>query len=141
MAGRHRCRFVGFRVVFRSSKHEHVSPLLHALHWLPICRRINCKLSSISSFFSLTCSGLADILKIYVPSRQLRSSSDLTLVRLKSLLSIQSYVANAVLHTKVLQSGTNSRTAPSMLLSLTVSEPLHRLKLSVTEWTKYVLKK
>ena len=29
------------RVVFRSSKHEHVTASLHMLHWLPNCLRIN----------------------------------------------------------------------------------------------------
>ena len=34
------------RLVFKSSKFEHVSPLLHSLHWLPISDRIDYKISS-----------------------------------------------------------------------------------------------
>ena len=78
------------RVVFQSSKHEHVSPLLYRLKWLPICQRINYKLSSIC-FLSVTESGpqyLADILKMYIPSRQLRSSSDTRLFQIPSLCII-----------------------------------------------------
>ena len=66
------------RVIFRSSKYDHVSPPLHRFHWLPICHRIYYNHSPIY-FSSLTGLGpqkRADIIKIYVSSRQLRSSSD-----------------------------------------------------------------
>ena len=89
------------RVIFRSSKYDHVSPPLHRFHWLPICHRIYYNHSPIY-FSSLTGLGpqkRADIIKIYVSSRQLRSSS------FKSLLSKQSLRANAVLHMTVLQTG------------------------------------
>lgn len=70
------------RVIFRSSKHEHVSQLLHPLYWISICQLIN---FSTMCFSSATGSGsqyLADILKSYVPSRQLRSSSDTRLLQI-----------------------------------------------------------
>ena len=56
--------------VFGSSKLDPVSPLLHALQWLPVHQRINYKLFSIC-FSSVTGTGpqdLVDILKIYLPS-------------------------------------------------------------------------
>ena len=74
-------------VIFISSKFDHVSPLLYALLWPPVNQRINYKLSSICSSF-VTDTGpqyLADILKIYVPSWQLRSSSDYCLFQIPSV--------------------------------------------------------
>ena len=52
-------------------KPDHISPLLHAPHWFPVHQRIKCKHSSIC-LSSVTGTGpqyLADILKIYFPSR------------------------------------------------------------------------
>ena len=52
--------------------------LLRTLHWLPIQARIEYKLSILChSFFSDTVPVyLSDLLRVYSPSRQLRSSSD-----------------------------------------------------------------
>ena len=75
------------RVIFRSSKLDHVSPRLHALHWLPVHQRINHKLSAICFSF-VTGTGpqyLADIFKIYAPSRQFCSSSDTCLFQIPSV--------------------------------------------------------
>eukprot|EP00745_Piridium_sociabile_P025212 TRINITY_DN39921_c0_g1_i18.p1 TRINITY_DN39921_c0_g1~~TRINITY_DN39921_c0_g1_i18.p1 ORF type:complete len:291 (-),score=25.65 TRINITY_DN39921_c0_g1_i18:34-906(-) len=66
------------RLIFKSSRRDHITPLLHDLHWLPIQSRISYKLSSIC-FSSATGTGpeyLSDILNIYAPPRQLRSSAD-----------------------------------------------------------------
>ena len=66
------------RLVLRCSKFEHVTPLLHSLHWLPISDRINYKLATLSfSVVSGTAPDyLSDLLHLYTPSRPLRSSSD-----------------------------------------------------------------
>ena len=66
------------RLVFRAKKHEHITPLLKKLHWLPIEQRIKYKLSSICfNFFNNTSPAyISDLLTIYTPSRNLRSSSD-----------------------------------------------------------------
>ena len=66
------------RVVLRSSKRDHVRPLLISLHWLPIRARIDYKLSTLChSFFSHTSPVyISTLLSVYSPSRQLRSSSD-----------------------------------------------------------------
>jgi hypothetical protein len=66
------------RLVFKSSKYDHVSPLLHSLHWLPITQRIDYKLCSMC-FAVISSTGpeyLSELLNIYIPSRQLRSASD-----------------------------------------------------------------
>ena len=65
-------------------KRDHVSPLLRTLHWLPIQARIEYKLSTLChSFFSDTAPVyLSDLLRVYSPSRQLRSSSDSRTLRI-----------------------------------------------------------
>jgi hypothetical protein len=66
------------RLVLKSRKWDHAKPLLCTLHWLPIAARIDYKLSTLCfSFFSESApSYISDLLSIYTPSRQLRSSSD-----------------------------------------------------------------
>ena len=66
------------RLIFKSRRSDHVTPLLMQLHWLPVSYRIQYKLSVlcyqiIRSFAPLY---LSDLTKIYVPSRSLRSSAD-----------------------------------------------------------------
>ena len=64
-----------------------VTPLLHTLHWLPLEKgRIDFKLASLC-FKSLNSSGpqeLPELLHLYTPSRQLRSSDDTRLFRIPS---------------------------------------------------------
>ena len=66
------------RLILRSSRFESASPLLHSLHWLSISNRIEYKLSSLA-FSALTGTGpvyLSELLNVYTPSRELRSSDD-----------------------------------------------------------------
>ena len=72
------------RLVLKARKRDHVTPLLRDLHWLPIQARIEYKLSTFChSFFSGTAPEyLSTLLHVYVPSRQLRSSSDSKLLRI-----------------------------------------------------------
>ena len=72
------------RLIFRSSRSEHASSLLYSLHWLSISNRIDYKLSSLA-FSVVTGTGpayLSELLNIYTPSRELRSSSDDRLFRI-----------------------------------------------------------
>ena len=75
------------RLVCKSSKFEHVSPLLHSLHWLPISDRIDYKISSLTH--SAICGTgpeyLSELDQIYSPSRPLRSSSDTRLLCIPSV--------------------------------------------------------
>ena len=74
------------RLVLKSSKYEHVTPLLYSLHWLPITDRIEYKLSSLS-FAVITGSApeyLSELLYLYTPSRALRSAADSRLFRLST---------------------------------------------------------
>ena len=61
--------------------------ILHSLHWLPVAARIQYKVSSLC-YSSLSDSGpvyLSSVLRIYTPSRQLRSSSDSRILSVPSV--------------------------------------------------------
>ena len=66
------------RLVYKAKKRDHVTPLLHSLHWLPVQARIEYKLSVICHNHFIDCSPpyISEILSVYTPSRCLRSSSD-----------------------------------------------------------------
>ena len=66
------------RLVFRAKKRDHVTPLLRALHWLPIEARVEYKLSlHCHNFFQGACPAyFSNMLTAYTPSRSLRSSAD-----------------------------------------------------------------
>ena len=66
------------RLIFQCRKQNQISPLLMSLHWLPINARIEYKLSVIchSFFLGLSHIYLSDLLLVYTPKRNLRSSSD-----------------------------------------------------------------
>ena len=69
------------RLVTLSSKHEHITPLLADLHWLPIHFRIQFKLILLTFkiLHGLAPVYLQDLLTQKVSSRKLRSSSHLLL--------------------------------------------------------------
>ena len=66
------------RLIFQCRKQNHISPLVMSLHWLPINARIEYKLSVIchSFFLGLSPITLSDLLLVYTPKRNLRSSPD-----------------------------------------------------------------
>ena len=70
------------RLVLRVSKTDHISPHLASLHLLPIDSRIQYKLSSLCyNCLNSTAPGyLAELLRIYKPTRQLPSSSDTSIL-------------------------------------------------------------
>ena len=72
------------RLICKASRSDHISPLLHSLHWLPISDRINYKLSTFT--FSAVCGTgpeyLSELIHVYTPSRQLRSSSNTRKLRI-----------------------------------------------------------
>ena len=74
------------RLVMLSKKHDHITPLLINLHWLPVSARIKFKilLLTFKALHGLAPIYVQDMLKNYRPSRCLRSSSQL-------LLSSKSY--------------------------------------------------
>ena len=74
------------RLICRTPKFDQISPVDHTFHWLPVEQRIECKLL-LFVFKSVNNDGplyLSDLLKLYIPSRQLRFSSDTRLLRIPS---------------------------------------------------------
>ena len=69
-------------LVLKVSKMDHISPHLASLHWLPIGSRIQYKLSSLcyNCLNSTDPDYLTELLRIYKPTRQLRSSSDTSIL-------------------------------------------------------------
>ena len=65
------------RIVTRSNKRKHITPILKELHWLPIQSRIKFKLGLITfkAVNNLVPSYIRDLLKIHKPSWCLRSAS------------------------------------------------------------------
>ena len=58
-------------------RHDHITPVLRDLHWLPVEQRIIFKilLFTFKALNGLAPSYLIDLVKFYVPERDLRSSS------------------------------------------------------------------
>ena len=65
------------RTVMGTKRHQHITPVLAELHWLPVTARIQFKIALLT-FKTLTThqpSYLFDLLQAHQPSRQLRSTS------------------------------------------------------------------
>ena len=64
------------RLVLKKKKREHATPMLYALHWLPVEKRIVYKICSlVYKCLNTDCPEyLKELIDIYVPSRSLRSS-------------------------------------------------------------------
>ncbi len=70
------------RMVFNKPKRAHVTPLFISLHWLPVAARIKFK-TQMLAYRTTTGSAPAyfySLLRIYIPSRSLRSASERRLV-------------------------------------------------------------
>ena len=73
-----RVMYCAARLVCKSPKREHVTPLLVDLHWLSVERRIEYNIATIC-YNVITGTAplyLFDLLELYTPSRTLRSSAD-----------------------------------------------------------------
>ena len=73
-------------LVVLSNRYDHITPILRELHWLPIKQKIIFKIILLifKSTHGLAPVYLEELLKPYVPKRQLRSST-------KNFLSIEPY--------------------------------------------------
>ena len=72
-------KFINFvaRLVLLAPRHQHSTPLLEKLHWLPISERIK-YIVAFMCFSAINGSGpacLSELLHVYTPSRTLRSPS------------------------------------------------------------------
>ena len=71
--------------ILRAPRHQHCTPLLQQLHWLPISERIKYK-TACMCYNSITGSApsyLSELLQLYSPSRSPRSSSDARILKLR----------------------------------------------------------
>ena len=69
------CQNNAARVITRKRKHDHITPVLRELHWLPVRQRISYK-TLLLTYKSRVGKGpkyLSDLLQTYVPGRPLRS--------------------------------------------------------------------
>jgi len=66
------------RLIFRASRRENTSPLIHEVHWLPVKQRIPFKtiLMVYKCLNNLAPIYLTELLQIYIPSTNLRSKHD-----------------------------------------------------------------
>ena len=69
------------RLVMKSKKSEHITPILIDLHWLPVQERIIFKLllNTYKALHGLAPDYLSNLLSVYKPARSLRSSSSYNL--------------------------------------------------------------
>ena len=70
------------RIITRTKQREHITPVLHSLHWLPIKQRIDYKIAllTFNCLHGLAPQYLIELIELYVPTRTLRSSSECMLV-------------------------------------------------------------
>ncbi len=64
------------RLLTRTKRYDHITPVLASLHWLPVCSRIDFKflLITFKALHGLAPDYISDLLIPYVPLRSLRSS-------------------------------------------------------------------
>ena len=64
------------RVLTRTRKYDHISPVLRSLHWLPVAQRIDFKTALLvyKSLHGLAPKYISDMLETYEPTRTLRTS-------------------------------------------------------------------
>ena len=67
------------RVISKTRRRDHITPIIYSLHWLPICMRIKFKVLMIcfKCLNGLAPAYLSDLLELYTPSRSLRNRNNL----------------------------------------------------------------
>lgn len=73
---------IAAKIITQRRKHDHVTPILKELHWLPIAERIIYKvcLTCYKSINNMSPNYLTNMVTQYLPSRSLRSSIDTTIL-------------------------------------------------------------
>jgi hypothetical protein len=77
-----RVQNVGARIITRTHKYDHITPVLKELHWLPINRRIEYKILALTwkALHGDAPPYIRNLLDVYTPSRSLRSQKELSLI-------------------------------------------------------------
>ena len=98
----------GARLTFRTTRSAYTTPMLHSLHWLPIEQRIEYRLSLLCFKIISHQAPIyhSELLHLYTPSWQLRSSTDTLVFRIPSFE--QSPVVSILSLTRFQLPGTNS---------------------------------
>jgi flagellar biosynthesis chaperone FliJ len=70
------------RIITRTSRYSHITPVLQELHWLPVKARIDFKVltHTFKALHEQAPAYVSGMLKVYQPTRSLRSQNSLTLV-------------------------------------------------------------
>ena len=70
------------RIINKTRRHEHITPILQELHWLPIMKRVQFKVLvyTFKAFHNEAPIYLCDLLLWYHPNRPLRSANRISLV-------------------------------------------------------------
>ena len=70
------------RLITKTSKYSHITPVLNQLHWLPIEKRIQFKIITLiyECLHNMAPDYLSENIRKYIPARTLRSSSSNDLV-------------------------------------------------------------
>ncbi len=78
------------RLMMGVRKHQHITPILATLHWLPVHHRVNFKLLILvyKVLHNLAPSYLTDLILVHKPQRNLRSSNRMILVVPRSRLKL-----------------------------------------------------
>ena len=71
-----RVQNIAARILTKTRKHEHISPILQQLHWLPVSKRINIKIITLTfkCLHDKAPSYLQDLIVLQSPARVTRSS-------------------------------------------------------------------
>ena len=77
----HRAQNAAARMLTRTRKFDHISPILKQLHWLPIRQRIQFKLLLLTwkSLHAMAPMYLNELFSPYIPKRTLRSADKILL--------------------------------------------------------------
>ena len=75
------------RLISKTKKYDHITPVLKSLHWLPVHLRIHYKLAVLcfNYFQGESPFYFSELLTIYTPKRSLRSSSDNRMLEIPSV--------------------------------------------------------
>ena len=70
------------RIITRTSRHSHITPVLHDLHWLPIKARLDYKILTYTykAIHDQAPAYMSEMVQVYQPVRSLRSQNTITLV-------------------------------------------------------------
>ena len=77
-----RVQHAAARIITKTSRFDHISPVLKELHWLPVHRRIEFKILSLTykALHNQAPEYVTNMLDVYTPRRCLRSASGATLL-------------------------------------------------------------